>query len=99
MNVQLLSISPVARPTAFDVALLIGTEQLQFTITVEIDQIGDREIQIVHGDRDFSETFRFNQKIAADICKLVSKVYNHQAVSVPSDLGEFYPDQLQPALV
>lgn len=99
MKVHVLSIAPANQPSAFDVILLIGTEQLQFTITVDIDQIGDREIQITHGDRDFSETFRFNQKVASDICKLVSTVYNHQSVSVPLYVGEFYRDQIKPALV
>lgn len=92
MNVKILSIKPTQTPKIFDIIILIETKQYHFSITVELDTIVDREIQIIHGDEYFSDTFRFNQLIASNICKLVAKVYNSEPVELPGEIGEFYPD-------
>lgn len=49
--------------------------------------VANQQIQVTNGDDNFSKIFRFNQIVASDICKLVSKVYNNQAVELPVDLG------------
>ena len=95
MKVQILTIKPSYTPRIFDVVVLIGTKQHQFPITIELDTIANQEIQIINGDEKFSETFRFNQRIAADICNLVAQIYNHKIVELPIFLGEFYSEQLE----
>lgn len=95
MKVQILTIKPTQISKIFDVIVLIGNQEYQFPITVEIDTIADREIQIINGNNIFSETFRFNQGIASNICKLVAKFYNSQSFELPLEIGEFYPGKLE----
>lgn len=90
MNVKVISIEPKKEIGTFDVVVLIGTEQHHFTMTVLTDIIAGREIQVTNGDKHFSETFKFHQMIALKISKLVSKVYNNQAVELPLDVDESY---------
>jgi hypothetical protein len=94
MNVKVLSINPAKEIRTFDVVVLIGVEQHQFTMTVETDIIAHQEIQVTNGDEHFLKTFKFNQRVALGISKLVSKVYNGQAVELPADIGEFYPKEI-----
>ncbi len=95
MKVQVLNIKPSDRQRIFNVIVLIGTTKHQFPITIEIDTIANQEIQIINGDENFSETFRFNQGIATDICKLVAQIYNHKSVELPLEIGEFYSEKLE----
>ncbi len=99
MKVQVLSLKAAQDLKTFDVAVLIGTELYEFQIAIDLDKIAGREIQIINGDENFSEIFRFNQRVANNICKLVSKVYNHQAFELPAEIGEFYSDKIESARV
>ncbi|ACK74147.1 hypothetical protein PCC7424_5584 (plasmid) [Gloeothece citriformis PCC 7424] len=72
----------------FDVKVEIGNFQHQFKLAVDIDLIGERQIQIVRTDDEFEEIFKFDLQFHRDICKLVSSVYNHQPVQLPTNLGE-----------
>jgi hypothetical protein len=58
MNVKLLAIAPTQTLRTYKVEVLIGTELNKFLISVELDQIADREIQIIQGNQDFSDNFR-----------------------------------------
>ena len=72
----------------FDVKVEIGNQKHQFKLAVDLDLIGERQIQIVRTDVEFEEIFKFDLKLHRDICKLVSSVYNHQPVQLPTNLGE-----------
>ncbi|MBC6479910.1 MAG: hypothetical protein GDA56_21145 [Hormoscilla sp. GM7CHS1pb] len=74
MNVQVLAISPTSQFNAYDVKVNISEEQHDFRMTVKIVSVAGREIQVTNGDEKFLETFRFNQMVALEISKLVSKV-------------------------
>ena len=89
MKVKVFSIEPTSEKGRFQVTLLIGQGQHKFAMTVESFLVGDRELQVTNGDRDFRETFKFNQIVATDISKLVSKVRNGEVVKLPIDVGEF----------
>ncbi|MFB2920042.1 hypothetical protein [Aerosakkonema funiforme] len=97
MNVRVMLIEPSTNPKAFNVVVLIGKSDYTFTITVETDKIAEQEIQITNGDDFFCQTFQFNQIVGVEICKLVSKIYNHQVVKLPVDVGEFYSEELESA--
>jgi len=97
MKVRVMLIEPSSNPKAFNLIVLIGKDQYNFTVTVETDKIAEREIQITNGDDFFGETFQFNQIVGVEICKLVSKIYNHQVVELPADVGEFYSEELESA--
>jgi hypothetical protein len=88
MTVKVLSIEPTPEKGRLQVILLIGQQRHKFAMTVESFLVGDRELQVTNGDRDFRETFKFNQIVAIDISKLVSKVYNGEVVKLPTDVGE-----------
>jgi hypothetical protein len=77
----------------FDVKVEIGNFQHQFKVAVDIDLIGERQIQIIRTDGKFEKIFKFDLKLHRDICKLVFSVYNHQLVQLPINLREL---ELQP---
>ena len=90
MNVKVLSIEPKKEIGTFDVVVLIDREHHHFTITILTDIIAGREVQVTNGDKHFSQMFKFDQMIALKISKLVSKVYNNQAIELPIDVDESY---------
>ncbi|MBE9225967.1 hypothetical protein IQ264_11075 [Phormidium sp. LEGE 05292] len=54
-----------------------------------VNEIGEHEIQTTHGDDNFSEVFRFNQRVAMNITNLVVKFYNKKTVELPADVSNF----------
>lgn len=99
MNVKVLAIEPAKELRTFYVTVLIGEDKHQFTMTVQLDTIANQEIQIINSDQQFLKTFKFNQVLAADISKLVFRVYNNQAVKLPADMGELYSGEIKPVLL
>lgn len=98
MNIQLVAIKSTQEKETFNVVVLIGEEQHKFTMKVKSFTVANQEIQVTNGDDNFSKIFRFNQIVASDICKLVSKVYNNQAVKLPADMG-LYSGEIKPVLL
>jgi len=88
MNVQVLAISPTSQFNAYDVKVNIGEKQHDFRMTVKIVPVAGRELQVTNGDENFLETFRFNQMVALEISKLVSKVYNNEEVKLPAEITD-----------
>ena len=80
----------------FDVFVLIGTQPHKFRLAVDLDRIGEHQIQIVNAEVSFEETFKYNLKLNQEISQLVLQVYNSQAVEFPVDLGEFESSKIQP---
>ncbi|WP_254009743.1 hypothetical protein [Limnofasciculus baicalensis] len=61
----------------------------KFLFTTEVNQLGDKSLQTTDGNREFSEVFRFNQRVAMNVSKLVVKFYNKEVVEFPADVGNF----------
>ena len=95
MNLEVLAIEPTLEIGTFNLLVLVGEEQHKFTMKVESFTVANQEIQVTSGDDHFSQFFRFNQIVASNVSKLVSKVYNNQAVELPENIGEFYSSKLK----
>ena len=89
MNVKVLSIKPSQEPNSYEVLLSIGEDRQIFKFTTEVNQVGGRQLQTTQGERRFSDLFRFNQRVAMNVSKLVVKLYNKEAVELPADVGNF----------
>ncbi|NEP12620.1 MAG: hypothetical protein F6J92_37645 [Symploca sp. SIO1A3] len=89
MNVKVLSIKPRQEPKSYEVLLSIGEDRQIFKFTTEVNQVGGRQLQTTQGERRFSDLFRFNQRVAMNVSKLVVKLYNKEAVELPADVGNF----------
>lgn len=88
MNVKVLSIER-RDSEKFQATACIGTEQHEFTMTVETDTIAGEKINLIKGDKHFCHIFRFNQNIAVALYELVSKVNRGQSVKLPAEIGNF----------
>jgi len=89
MNVKVLSIKPAKEPNSHEVLLSIGDDRQIFRFTTEVNQVGGRQLQTTQGERGFSDLFRFNQRVAMNVSKLVVQFYNKEAVELPADVGNF----------
>ena len=89
MKVKVLSIEPAQQLNSHEVLLSIDGDRQIFQFTTEVNQVGDRRVQTTHGDRKFSTLFRFNQRVAMNITKLVVIFYNREVVELPADVGNF----------
>ncbi|WP_293338639.1 hypothetical protein [Microcoleus sp. CAWBG58] len=89
MKVKVLSVQPTIAPNSHEVLLSVGTDRYKFIFTTEVNRVGEHLLQTTHGDRAFSDMFRFNQRVARQVTNLVVKCYNNQAVEFPSDVGVF----------
>ncbi|NEQ65995.1 MAG: hypothetical protein F6K21_10930 [Symploca sp. SIO2D2] len=89
MNVKVLSIKRSREPNSHEVLLSIGDDRQIFKFTTEVNQVGGRPLQTTQGEQGFSDWFRFNQRVAMNVNKLVVKFYNQEAVELPADVGNF----------
>ncbi len=89
MKVTVLSIQPALEDIAHEVLLSIGADMHKFLFTTEVNKVGDKLLHTTDGDRSFSEVFKFNQRVAMNVCKLVVKFYNKEIVELPADVGNF----------
>ena len=89
MKVKVLSIQPTKELNSHEVLLTIGTDSHSFLLKTEVNKVGEHLLQTTHGDRAFSEVFRFNQRVAMKVTDLVVKFNNEEAVELPADVGNF----------
>jgi hypothetical protein len=89
MKTQVLTIKPQPDVNSLEVSMAIGECQHQFTFSREFDQIGDRQLQIITYNRDFGETFKYNQHIVAEVTNLVRQFYKGEEVKLPQEVGDF----------
>ncbi|NET58637.1 MAG: hypothetical protein F6K47_21525 [Symploca sp. SIO2E6] len=87
MKVRVLSIKPIQELNSHEVLLSIDEDRQIFKFTTEVNQVGGRQLQTTQGEQRFSDCFRFNQRVAMNISKLVVKFYNKEAVELPADVG------------
>lgn len=95
MKTQVISIKPASKNLGFNVVVLIGTEQHEFTLNVETSTIADRQIQGIRGDEYFLNLFRFNQNLGVEIYQLVSQMREGNSLSFPLEIGEFYAEEME----
>lgn len=90
MRVIVQSIEPCSTGNGnrFNVFTLLDHLKCRFILTVEIDKIGDRELQRVTADRVFGNLFKYDIDIRSQIYQLVSAVYNRESIELPCDVGE-----------
>ncbi|WP_371122926.1 hypothetical protein [Microcoleus sp.] len=84
---QVLSIQSAIAPNTHEVVLSVGTDTQKFIFTTEVNRVGEHLLQTTHGDRTFSEVFKFNQRVAMNVTNLVVKCYNRETVNLPADVG------------
>ncbi len=65
-------------------------------MSIDIDVVADRQIQIINADTHFQDFFKFNLELDRAISKLVSKVYNNEPVELPIIVGEFNSAEIEP---
>ncbi|MEG3439423.1 hypothetical protein V0288_20015 [Pannus brasiliensis CCIBt3594] len=94
--VQRIELSSTDINNIFNVFVLLDSQKCRFELTVEIDKIGDRELQRISTDRVFDNLFKYDIAIHSRICKLVSAVYNRESIDLPSDVGELEVDRDKP---
>lgn len=95
MKTQVISIEPTSKNLGFNVVVLIGTKQHEFTLNVETATIADRQIQGIRGDEYFLHLFRFNQNLGVEIYKLVSQMREGISLKFPVEIGDFYAEELE----
>ncbi|MFB2918404.1 hypothetical protein [Aerosakkonema funiforme] len=95
MKTQVISIEPTSINLGFNVVVLIGTKQHEFTLNVETATVADRQIQGIRGDEYFLNLFRFNQNLGVKIYQLVSESREGNSLSFPLEIGEFYTEELE----
>ena len=95
MKTQVISIEPTSINLGFNVVVLIGTKQHEFTLNVETATVADRQIQGIRGDEYFLNLFRFNQNLGVKIYQLVSQMREGNSLSFPVEIGEFYAEELE----
>ncbi len=89
MKAHVLNIESVPNNDFLKVWMLIGDDQQEFTFSRKVDQIGNRQLQIISYEDDFGETFKFNQHIVAEVMNLVRHVYQGDRVNLPQEVGDF----------
>ena len=89
MKTQIKTIEPISNSDSLNVVLLMDQKQHSFTFSRQFDQIGNKELQIITYDREFGETFKFNQHISGEVMNLVKRVYRGESVELPKEVGEF----------
>ncbi len=94
MNASVLSIQQIDGTADFKVYMLVGEQQHNFIFTIEPSLTFDHPIEVIAGDRTFSEYFKFNQHIAVQVTQLVGKRYRGADIAYPIELGRvFSPEE------
>ncbi|HIK09203.1 MAG TPA: hypothetical protein IGS52_02870 [Oscillatoriaceae cyanobacterium M33_DOE_052] len=86
MEASVREIKPIAN-NHFAVIILIDEMTSQFEFTVE-KEVGE-PMAVISGNREFCQTFKFNQHIAVEVSKLVSKIYRGAHIEFPVYVGDF----------
>ncbi len=93
MKTRLISLKKEAQNSSLNAVVLIGDEQYQFTFTVENSAVAGCQIQGIRGDKNFLNTFRFNQNLGVAIYQLVSQYQEGKSLELPVEIGDFYSEE------
>lgn len=86
MEASVIEIKPIAS-NHFVVIILINTNTHEFEFTVE-KELGEPML-VISGNKEFCQTFKFNQHIAVEVSQLVSKIYRGAQIEFPIYVGDF----------
>lgn len=89
MKTQVLKIEPNTDTNFLKVCMSIGDKQQQFTFSRQFDQIANRQLQIINYDKNFGETFKYNQHIIGEVMSLVRKFFKGDNLALPQEIGDF----------
>jgi hypothetical protein len=89
MKTQVLNIQPNADTNSLKVFMSVGDEQHQFTFSRHFDQIGNHQVKIITPDRQFGDTFKFNQHINNEVIKIVRQFFKGDKLILPHNVGDF----------
>ncbi len=89
MKTLVNAIEPINDSDSLKVWLSIDSKQLEATFSRKIDNFGQHQLQIITYDKEFGETFKFNQQIIGAVMKLVKQVYGGERVELPANVGDF----------
>ncbi len=93
MKTRVISIKTEPKNSNLSVVVLIGNEQYRFTFAVENSTVACRQIQGIRGDKNFLNTFRFNQNLGVEIYQLVSQFQEGKNLELPVEIGDFYLEE------
>lgn len=89
MKTLVNAIEPMNDSDSLRVWLSIDSKQLEATFYRQFDEFGQHQLQIITYDKEFGETFKFNQQIIESVMKLVKQVYGGERVELPANVGDF----------
>ncbi len=89
MKTLVNAIEPINDSDSLKVWLSIDSKQLEATFSRKFDDFGQHQLQIITYDKQFGETFKFNQQIIESVMKLVKQVYGGERVELPVNVGDF----------
>lgn len=89
MNAKILTVKLAPDGDSLEVWMSIGEKQRQFTFSRKFDSFANRQLQIITYDREFGETFKFNQHIIGEVLNLVRQFYQGENLELPASVGDF----------
>ena len=89
MKTLVNAIEPMNDSDSLRVWLSIDSKQLEATFYRQFDEFGQHQLQIITYDKEFGETFKFNQQLLESVMKLVKQVYGGERVELPANVGDF----------
>ncbi len=93
MKTIVLAIEPISDSDSLKIWLSIGSEQHSATFSRKFDDFGGHQLQIITYNKEFGETFKFNQQIIGEVMNLVKQVYRGETVELPAEVGDFGPPE------
>ncbi len=89
MKTLVNAIEPINDSDSLKVWLSIDSKKLEATFSRKFDDFGQHQLQIITYDKEFGETFKFNQQIIGAVILLVKQVYAGERVDLPAKVGDF----------
>ena len=89
MKTQVLKIQQNADTNSLKVCMSIGDERHEFKFSRQFDQIANRQLHIINYDKNFGDTFKYNQHIIGEVMSLVRKFFQGNKPNLPQNVGDF----------
>ncbi len=89
MKTLVNAIEPINDSDSLKVWLSLDSKQLEANFSRKFHYFGQHQLQIITYDKEFGETFKFNQQIIGEVINLVKQVYRGERVELPANVGDF----------
>lgn len=89
MKTQVLKIQPNTDTNLLKVCISIADKQHHFTFSRQFNQIANHQLQIINYDKNFGDTFKYNQHIIDEVISLVRKFFKGDDLTLPQEIGDF----------